>query len=76
MRNALKLLFQSRKFLILATDATVSCILFFVGKYVPIIAEDIGVLIKVLQPVVAVVILAIAIEDAAEKASGNKTPMR
>ena len=59
-----KLLF-SRKFLLLVLDATISVLLFYFGKL-----EGVEFLILTLQPVFVFIILAIALEDAAEKSAG------
>ena len=62
---------SSRKFRILLYDALVSLILFFIGKYVPDIMEDVKFVIGALQPVVIIAIGGIAAEDFASKISGN-----
>ena len=46
-------------------------VLFFVGKYAPTVAEDINFVIAALQPVFVSIIIAISIEDAAEKSTGS-----
>ena len=61
----LKKLLFSRKFLLLVLDATVSILLFYFGKF-----EGVEFLIATLQPVFVFIIVAIAIEDAAEKSAG------
>ena len=61
----LKKLLFSRKFLLLVLDATISILLFYFGKF-----EGVEFLIGALQPVFVFAIMAIAIEDAAEKSAG------
>ena len=60
----IKLLLQSRKFLLLILDTVISLSLFFVGKYAPIAFEDVQTMILALQPVFVSVIGGIAYEDA------------
>lgn len=62
---------KSRKFLLLVLDTLIALVLFFVGKYVPTAAEDINFVIAALQPVFVSIIIAISIEDAAEKSTGS-----
>ena len=61
----LKSLLFSRKFLLLVLDATISILLFYFAKF-----EGVEFLIGILQPVFVFIIMAIAIEDAAEKSAG------
>ena len=61
----LKKLLFSRKFLLLVLDATISILLFYFAKF-----EGVEFLIGILQPVFVFIIMAIAIEDAAEKSAG------
>ena len=61
----LKALLFSRKFLLLVLDATISILLFYFAKF-----EGVEFLIGILQPVFVFIIMAIAIEDAAEKSAG------
>ena len=65
------LLLRSRKFLLLVLDTAISLILYFVGKYLPVAFEDVELVIGLLQPVFVAIILAIALEDAAEKRAGS-----
>jgi hypothetical protein len=66
MNEALKALFRSRKFLILLLDAVISLLLYFSAKYAgPSGAEDIRVVIGVLQLPVTAIIVAISVEDSA-----------
>jgi len=66
--NPIKSLLRSRKFLIAVLDVFVSSVLFFVGKYAEaMVFEDVQFLIGALQPVVIIIIAAIAFEDAAQK---------
>ena len=62
-------LLKSSKFWLLVLDTVVSLILFFVGKYAQMAAEDIAILIGTLQPVFVFVIGGIAYEDAADKSN-------
>jgi len=72
MGQAFLALLRSRKFLLLVLDTVVSLILYFVGKYAgPAVFEDVKLMITALQPVFAMVIAAIALEDAAAKLNGN-----
>jgi hypothetical protein len=72
--NPVSSLLRSRKFLLLCLDTIISLILFFIGKYAtPSILEDVRFLIGIMQPVFATLIIAIAIEDAAEKRAGGKS---
>lgn len=70
--NPILLLLRSRKFLILLLDTVISCVLFFVAKYATGSVEDVKILIAVLQPVVVALIIAIAVEDAAEKSNPSR----
>lgn len=63
-------LLKSRKFLLLVLDTIMSLVLFFVGKYLPMAAEDVNFAIGALQPVFIAIIIGIAVEDAAEKSTG------
>lgn len=58
----LQKLFYSRKFLLLLFDAVVSILLHFFGAF-----ENVEFLITALQPVFIALIVAISVEDAAEK---------
>lgn len=73
MANPNKALLQSRKFRLLMLDTGISCVLFFVGKYAIGSVEDATILIGLLQPVFVAIIIAISIEDAAEKSNNKKT---
>lgn len=69
--NPLQGLLRSRKFLVATLDVGISLITYFVGKYVvPSIANDILFVIATLQPVALMLVISIAIEDAAAKATG------
>jgi hypothetical protein len=61
----LKKLLFSRKFLLLVLDTVISVSLFYFAKF-----EGVEFLIATLQPVFVFIIVAIAIEDAAEKSAG------
>ncbi len=58
-------LIHSRKFWLLILDTVVSLSIYFISKYVPGAAEDVKLVIGLLQPVFVSIILAIAVEDAA-----------
>lgn len=62
---------RSAKFWVLVLDTVVSLTLFFVGKYAPAIMEDVKFVIGALQPVFALVITGIFVEDAAVKRVGG-----
>ena len=63
-------LLYSRKFLLLCLDVLVSAVLYFIGKYAGnSLFADAKFLIGILQPVIIAIIIAIAVEDAAEKRS-------
>ena len=62
--NPFQALLKSRKFLVLLLDTVVSLVLYFSAKYLAAGAvEDIKTVILALQPVVLVLIGAIACED-------------
>jgi hypothetical protein len=62
--NPFQALLKSRKFLVLLLDTTVSLVLYFSAKYLAAGAvDDIKTVILALQPVVLVLIGAIAYED-------------
>ncbi len=62
--NPLQALLRSRKFLVMVLDTTVSLVLYFSAKYLAAGAvEDIKTVIVALQPVVLVLIGAIAYEN-------------
>ncbi len=62
--NPFQALLKSRKFLVLVLDTVVSLVLYFSAKYLAAGAvEDIKTVILALQPVVLVLIGAIAYED-------------
>lgn len=71
MSNPVLGLLRSRKFLVAILDMLVTLVTFFVGKYAGWALEDVTVVIGALQPVVLILIAAIAWEDAAAKRSGN-----
>lgn len=61
-------LLKSRKFWLMILDLVVSLASYFVGKYAgPEVSKDILYVIGLMQPVFVSIIIAIAIEDAAEK---------
>lgn len=67
--EAIKMLFQSRKFWILIFDSMTSLILYFVSKYGGPYLDDVKYVILILQPVVIMVIAAIAIDNRTEAAA-------
>jgi len=64
-------LLHSSKFWTAITDVVISLALYFIGKYVPGAADDVKTVIVAVQPVFALVIAGIFIEDAAAKRAGN-----
>lgn len=73
MSNAFAALLQSRKFLLLCLDTVISLILAIVGLVSsPEVLEHVKVFVAILQPVFVAIILAISIEDAAEKGAAVK----
>ena len=65
-------LVRSRKFWIAMFDLVVSLVLYFVGKYAaPTIADDVKIVIGLIQPVFLLLIGGIAYEDGKAKAAGN-----
>lgn len=62
--NPMTQLMHSRKFLLLVLDVLISVALYFVGRYYPAMMDDVKFLVVTLQPVIVVVIGAIAYEDA------------
>jgi hypothetical protein len=66
-------LIHSRKFWLLILDTVVSLLIYFISKYVPGAAEDVKLVIGLIQPVFVSIIIAIAVEDAAlNKANGGQ----
>jgi len=63
-------LLNSSKFWTAMVDVVISLGLYFIGKYVPGAAEDVNTVIVALQPVFAMVIAGIFVEDAAAKRAG------
>lgn len=61
-------LWKSSKFWLLVFDVAASLALYFVGRYALNALEDVKFLIVTLQPVFALVITGIFVEDAALKA--------
>jgi hypothetical protein len=75
MSEALKALLRSRKFLILCLDTVVSLVLYFAAKYAgPSLAEDIKMVIGLLQLPVTAIIVAISVEDSAAMKAGMFLP--
>jgi len=73
MKEALLRLFRSRKFLITMFDTVVSgMLIYFIGKYgSESLLQDVKFVIVSLQPIVIMLIGAIAYEDGQAKRSGN-----
>ena len=61
----LKSLLYSRKFLLMVLDTVVSVVLYYFADI-----PDVEFIIASMQPVFIAIILAIAVEDAAEKSAG------
>lgn len=61
-------LWKSSKFWLLVFDVVTSITLYFVGKYALNAMEDVKFLVVTIQPVFALVITGIFVEDAALKA--------
>jgi hypothetical protein len=70
----MKRLFASSKFWTAIFDAVISIVLYFVGKYAPVAAEDVKWLIITIQPIFMLVIVGIFAEDVALKNSGRSYP--
>lgn len=64
-------LWQSRKFRALVIDGALTLLLYFVGKYVPWLAEDINVVIVALQPIFIAYVVGTAYEDGQAKRMGG-----
>ena len=69
--NPFSSLAHSRKFWLLILDTVISLSVYFVSKYVPGAAEDVKLVIGLLQPVFVSIIVAIAVEEAALNKSGQ-----
>lgn len=69
--NPVSLLFKSRKFWLLILDTVIAIILYTVSAFVPQFKEHVVFFVGILQPVFVMLIVAIAIEDAAEKRAGE-----
>lgn len=68
----LESLLYSRKFLLLALDTVIAVTSYFLAKYAaPGLEADVMKIVALLQPVLIMVIYAIAKEDAAEKSRVN-----
>jgi hypothetical protein len=65
------LLFKSRKFWLLILDTVISIVMYVVGNFFPEAQDHTKFFIGALQPIFVMLILAIAVEDAAEKRAGN-----
>ena len=62
-------IFYSRKFWLLIMDTIISLVLYFTAQGDPQTAENVKFLIGALQPVFAMIIYSIVVEDAAEKSA-------
>jgi uncharacterized membrane protein HdeD (DUF308 family) len=69
--SPLMLLFKSRKFWLLILDTVISIVIYVVSNFLPGAQEHVTFFIGALQPVFVMLILAIAVEDAAEKRAGS-----
>lgn len=58
-----KSLLQSRRFLTLVVYTAISVVLYFVGKYFQVAAEDVKFLIAALLPIVLALIAAYTVDD-------------
>lgn len=67
----MKRLLNSSKFWLLVFDVATSTALYFVGKYALGALEDAKFLIVTIQPLFALVVTGIFVEDAAAKRAGN-----
>lgn len=63
--NPIKVLFDSRKFLLLIFDVVSSLAIYFVGKYAGAAVEDLKFVIMVIQPLWILVVGAIAAQNVA-----------
>ena len=73
MSNSLQALFRSRKFLIALTDVIISTVVYLLALFLkPDQLDQIKILIGVWQPILGMVIYAIAKEDAALKSAGGQ----
>ena len=69
--SVIKRLFESRKFLILLLDTTVSLVVLVGGWFLaPESIEMVAAVVAIIQPVFVMIIFAIAKEDAAAYAAG------
>jgi len=70
--NPIKVLFDSRKFLLLIFDVVSSLAIYFVGKYAGAAVEDLKFVVLVIQPLWLLVVGAIAAQNIAGiKAKGS-----
>lgn len=66
-------LLRSRKFLLVVLDTIISAILYFAGRYAGAeVFKDIKFMIGILQPVFVAIVIAISVEDAAEKRAAGQ----
>lgn len=72
----MKRLLNSAKFWLVIVDVACSTVLYFVGKYAGASLEDVKFIIVTYQPVFALVITGIFVEDAAQKVGAARaTPI-
>ncbi len=72
MYEASKALLHSRKFLILCLDTVVPLLLYFAAKHAsPSLAEDVKMVLGLLQLPATAIIVAIAVEDSAAMKAGT-----
>ena len=67
MVEPLKALLKSRKFLLLVLDTIISLALYVTASFFPEAQDSVKEFIAILQPVFVSLIIAISVEDAAEK---------
>jgi len=63
-------LMHSSKFWTAIIDVIISLLLYFIGKYVPALADDVNFVVAAIQPVFLLVIAGIFLEDVASYRSG------
>jgi uncharacterized membrane protein len=72
MGEALRALLRSRKFLFLCLGTVISLMLYFAARYAgPSLAEDVKMIVGLLQLPVTAIIVASLVEDSAAKKAGT-----
>jgi len=69
--SPVSLLFKSRKFWLLILDTVIAIVLYVTSNFVPAMREHVAFFVGIMQPVFVMLILAIALEDAAEKRAAS-----